>query len=225
MLPSWERRDSLGAFKALFLTLKEVFFQPVRTFSHMPISGGIGGPLLFAVIVYTIRVGGFFLVEVSDDFIDGDILRNPKNLFLNLCGAMVAPALACVVILGTAGIFHTVAILAGATRNGFEGTLRVICYAWVPASISVFPFACVETNTVVWDPGVALKLVVFAVIGTIAFRKALRANYLQIRLFQFVALLWLGAVTLRLGMDYNLDYLRPTDNRSVLLEILYWLTS
>ncbi len=223
MLPSWERRDTLGAFKALFLTLKEVFFQPVRTFTHMPITGGIGGPLLFAVIVYTIRVGGLFLAEVIDSLLTGRASPYPTGVMIYVCLAMVSPVLACVVVLSTASVFHAVAALAGAARNSFEGTLRVICYAWVPASIPVFPFFFVGTSMSYWNVGVALKLAAFMLIGTISFRKALRANHLQTCLLQLPALLWLSAATLQLGAHSSLLNTFGLDKR--LLAIFYWLVS
>ena len=47
----WERRDSIGFVNALIETTKQVLSQPAAFFRSMPVTGGLGSPLLYAVIV------------------------------------------------------------------------------------------------------------------------------------------------------------------------------
>ena len=47
----WERRDAIGFVNALIETTKQVLPQPAAFFRSMPVTGGLGGPLLYAVIV------------------------------------------------------------------------------------------------------------------------------------------------------------------------------
>src|SRR5512143_2193864 len=47
----WERRAEIGVGSALVETTKEVLLAPTAFFRHMPVSGGIGAPLGYAVIL------------------------------------------------------------------------------------------------------------------------------------------------------------------------------
>ena len=47
----WERRDQLGFIGALVENTKQVLATPVEFFRNMPVFGGLGAPLLYAVIV------------------------------------------------------------------------------------------------------------------------------------------------------------------------------
>src|SRR5262249_52963419 len=52
--PAWEQRQTLGFFKALFETWKEVLFKPGTAFARMKTTGGFGSPLLFMVVMFVI---------------------------------------------------------------------------------------------------------------------------------------------------------------------------
>ena len=47
----WERRHTIGFFAALIETTKQVLTQPAAFFRSMPVTGGLGSPLLYAVII------------------------------------------------------------------------------------------------------------------------------------------------------------------------------
>src|SRR5260370_11339809 len=47
----WGRRDELGFVTALVETAKEVLTGPSDFFRRMPVAGGIGSPLLYAVVI------------------------------------------------------------------------------------------------------------------------------------------------------------------------------
>ena len=50
MIP-WERRQEIGFVTALVETTKEVLTGPSDFFRRMPVAGGIGSPLLYAVVI------------------------------------------------------------------------------------------------------------------------------------------------------------------------------
>src|SRR5438105_366693 len=54
--PAWERRDTLGFCPALFQTIKQVLFEPTRTFELMKLDGGIASPLLFVLVTQTVSI-------------------------------------------------------------------------------------------------------------------------------------------------------------------------
>ena len=47
----WDRREELGFVTALVETTKEVLTGPSDFFRRMPVAGGIGSPLLYAVVI------------------------------------------------------------------------------------------------------------------------------------------------------------------------------
>ena len=47
----WDRREELGFVSALVETTKEVLTGPSDFFRRMPVAGGIGSPLLYAVVI------------------------------------------------------------------------------------------------------------------------------------------------------------------------------
>lgn len=49
--PAWERRKETGFFRAVAETTRQVFAEPAATFAKMKLSGGLGTPLGFYVLV------------------------------------------------------------------------------------------------------------------------------------------------------------------------------
>jgi len=47
----WERRDRIGLVSALVETTQQVLARPTEFFRAMPVTGGLGGPLFYAVIL------------------------------------------------------------------------------------------------------------------------------------------------------------------------------
>src|SRR5687768_3952130 len=47
----WERRDQIGIASALVETTQRVLTAPTAFFRAMPLTGGIGGPLVYALII------------------------------------------------------------------------------------------------------------------------------------------------------------------------------
>lgn len=146
----WENPDWRG-LSAFVSTVRRVLFKPKKFFVELPLTGGLGEPLGFALLVGTIGVLSTLLWQLifEGDFSDampavffskqmGNLINDPRvvvGLF------MLAPFL---VILGQ--FFVSICLLwavrlTGQGRTNFEGVFRVTAYSQAPAVICLIPWA------------------------------------------------------------------------------------
>lgn len=136
----WEDRKKIGFFSSLWQTWVQVMFSPQEFFARMPVSGGIGAPLSFAIILGMISlILGFpssmitrapMLEEGSALFQGG--LESFLALFLILL--LFSPILISISYFVLGGILHLGVLILGG-RGGYEATFRVLTYC---ASTNVF---------------------------------------------------------------------------------------
>jgi len=150
----WERRSQIGIVNALIETTKQVLLQPVVFFRSMPVTGGLGDPLLYAVIIgyagllvstiYNLvfrgvltsslsRFGGNSEMEQLASFMQGG-----TGVVINL---ILGPVFIVVFLFLSAGIFHLVLLALGGAARGFEGTFRVAGYSQAASIFNIIP-AC-----------------------------------------------------------------------------------
>lgn len=144
--PSWEYRDQIGMMTAGGRTLSEVLFHPSETFAGARQWGGIGGPLLYSILMgsifgwlgyaigmmtrsMTARFMGALLGEagLEEDFPIG----SPMLLFQGLGLVFAVFFIPLAALIGTfvaSLINHVCLIIFGGARNGFESTFRVCAY-------------------------------------------------------------------------------------------------
>jgi hypothetical protein len=148
----WERRDTIGLLNALIETTKQVLSQPAVFFRSMPVTGGLGGPLLYAVIVgyvglfastiYNLvfrsvltsslsRMGGNSDVERLASYMQGG-----AGLVVNL---IFGPVMIVIGLFVSAGIVHLVLLALGGALRGFEGTFRVAAYSQAASLFNIIP--------------------------------------------------------------------------------------
>jgi len=148
----WERRNQIGFVNALIETTKQVLSQPTAFFRSMPVTGGIGDPLLYAVIVGYIglfastiynlvfrgvltsslsRMGGNSDFERFAGFMHGGV-----GLVLNL---ILGPVFIVIGLFVSAGVFHLVLLALGGAQRGFEATFRVASYSQAASIFNVIP--------------------------------------------------------------------------------------
>ena len=141
----WENRVVLGLFLALWLNWKEIILHPKRFFSRMPITGGIWGPLQFALIISCLS-GIVFVCCLGIGVIN---LAKPELTKLISLG-VIPPIF---VIFGITillyplfvswGLFinsifiHICMWLVGA-RIGFQATFRVVAYSQAVQAFILF---------------------------------------------------------------------------------------
>jgi hypothetical protein len=108
----------------------------------MPKTGGLGGPLLFAIAVSwvttTVSVGyqAFFSMLNPESFQE-ELQGLDIGLFWMIMGVVIIfmPLLLAIGLFLSAGIVHLGLMIFGAARGGFETTFRVLAYTQGAASV------------------------------------------------------------------------------------------
>jgi phage FluMu protein Com len=147
--PPWERDgQSANSFVA---TVKEVFLDPMTTFSTMRREGGFGKPLIYAIVgtliggiiasLYNLALPNPFLM-IMEGFGRRDVAAQQAPAAIGLvCSIIAIPIGVAIGSFIWAGIYHLMLMLVGGARAGFETTYRVVCYvAGSVALIQVIPF-------------------------------------------------------------------------------------
>jgi hypothetical protein len=149
----WERRAEIGLVTALIDTTRDVLMGPTAFFRAMPVSGGIGAPLGYGVIVGYIGLvaqalyqaifrsvlgagfGGFGGRPEWERLIGS--LQSGLGLVIQI---VLGPIFLTLGLFLSAGIVHLLLLLLGGARRDFEATFRVACYAEAPALFALVPF-------------------------------------------------------------------------------------
>lgn len=159
----WENRQNVGFFKALWETWKESVFYPDKFFGHLPFSGGLWSPIIYAVIigwfyfavgaVYDLLFSSFWL-RMIPQYIDS---ANPL-IGLSLQGATLAsflitffsaPLIVIIILFVESGIYHLIAMIFGWTNREYEASLRAVAYSAGPLAFAILPF-CGQPISLVW---------------------------------------------------------------------------
>lgn len=154
----WERRREIGLVTALVENTKEVLTGPTDFFRRMPLSGGIGAPLLYAVIIGYLGIlvsavyGAVFLLvrgAVGGAAFGGPFAHRPELARLAQAyadwGGLVAQVVfgPIGIVIGLfvwAGIVHVMLLLLDGAAQGFEATFRVLAYSHASSVLSIVPF-------------------------------------------------------------------------------------
>ncbi len=152
----WEDRARLGFVSAFIATTKQVLSSPGDFFSRINVTGGMGGPLIYAVLVGYLgmvasSVYGLILNLVSPTLMSSILgERFPQEAF-GQTALSSGLAFAMTIVLGPlfilvglfigAGIVHVGLLLVGGAQRGFEATLQTVCYSQATAVIQLVP-AC-----------------------------------------------------------------------------------
>jgi hypothetical protein len=160
----WEDMASLGFITAFFRTMKQVLFSPTAFFRNMPVSKGMGNPLLYGVIIsfFATIVGLLaqyaftgFMGSVSE--VEGAQGVNFFQTTFLLVYALFLPIIIAVVFFILSAIFHICLMIVGAGKRGFEATFRVVSYASSAQVFALVPFLGVFIifvyNLVLWTIG------------------------------------------------------------------------
>jgi hypothetical protein len=149
----WERRDQIGFVTALIETTKQVLSGPTSFFQQMPIAGGLGGPLLYAVIVGYIGIVASTIYNAVFRSVLGSslarmggggseferlapFLQGGASLVVNL---IFGPAFVVIGLFIGAGIFHLVLLAVAGGGRGFEATFRVVAYSQAASLFNILP--------------------------------------------------------------------------------------
>jgi hypothetical protein len=152
----WEDKGNLGFLGALFETWKESCFNPGRFFEKMPVTGGIGNPLLYGLILGFI--GMIFQVTYSQMFtqlidftkwlppaarnFDSEFLDFNRRLqsFSSIITIFAFPFIATAGMFIVSGIIHLILTMFGWKKHGYESTFRLVAYSEGPSFFRIIPF-------------------------------------------------------------------------------------
>jgi len=170
---AWEDRQRLGFFEALWKTWVESVFYPDKFFSKLPFTGGMGSPLLYALIIawtgsivssiYQAIFSSFWLNLVRN-YIDRPNL--PFNLpfvgqgfglLIFIRSVFIAPVAIILGLFVISGIYHLICMVFGWSKRDFEATFRAVTYSAGPAIFAIIPM-CGSPIGTVW-------MLVLAIIG------------------------------------------------------------
>src|SRR6266487_3190042 len=142
----WDERQTKGLFNAFIETLQMVLSRPVAAFTAMKREGGLGEPLLYAII------GGTFgaVFEITYNFVlrsftpFADRHDALPHLFAGLGWIFLLVLTPLFVVIGMfvlSAILHVCLMIVGGAKQSFETTFRVVCFAEGSVSpLLVIPF-------------------------------------------------------------------------------------
>lgn len=150
----WERRESLGFFTALVETVRESLFSPTEFFRKLSPRGGIGAPLLFAVIVGYVGqlvanlyqlilhlvVGGFGREAAGMPPPVRHLLEYAQGFGGFLVALLLGWLFVAIFLFIWSGIVHLLLLLFGGARRDFEATFRVVAYSESALLFQIVPF-------------------------------------------------------------------------------------
>jgi hypothetical protein len=160
--PAWERRAQLGIFDAAWQTIRDVLTKPAEVFARMRREGGLGGPLLFYVLVGTIgNIASFayqWFVQMAGMAAGAQSQQTPnpvaEMMFTGVGMAVIVVLMPLFIAVGAfvyGGILHLSLMICGGAKQPFETTFRVHSYAaGAVSALMVIPF-CGSLVAGVWS--------------------------------------------------------------------------
>jgi hypothetical protein len=129
----WEHRQQTGFFKAFVETVSLLITKPGEAFTMMKPEGGLGDPLLFAIIGGSAGSIVSFLFQFLMRGLPGFGGHNPAFEMFGTGWAifflLLTPVgLALGVFIGS-GILHLCLMLVGGANKSFETSFRVVCFS------------------------------------------------------------------------------------------------
>jgi hypothetical protein len=187
----WEERERIGLFSAALETTRDVLAHPGAFFRAMPVTGGLGSPLLYAVLIGWVGlVASAFYQAIFRSVVGSSwgALGVDRPEFAAALGwvegwaGFVAQAVfgGVFVVIGAfvaAGILHLMLLLLGGARRDFEATFRVVCFSEATCILFLVPF-CGQLVGAVW--ALVLHVIGLAAAHQIGHGKALAAVLLPV---------------------------------------------
>lgn len=152
----WEDKARLGFVGALYETWKESLFNPTNFFRKLPVTGGIGNPLLYGLIlgmigvIFSIMYNQFWgnVFDLSRfapymghnfDWEGYNFARQVESVGM-LVWLVVSPFFIAAGFFIASGIFHLILLIFGWNKENFEATFRVISYSEGAQFFQIVPF-------------------------------------------------------------------------------------
>jgi hypothetical protein len=130
----WDERHSKGFFGAFIETLQMVLTRPGEAFTAMRREGGLGEPLVYALIggTFGIVVGLFYrfaLRSVFSGFGRTGALDHMFGSAALILMMILSPVLVAIGTFIVSAILHLCLMIVGGAKQSFETTFRVVCFS------------------------------------------------------------------------------------------------
>jgi len=151
----WDERQTKGLFNAFIETLQMVLSTPVAAFTAMKREGGLGEPLLYAIIGGTL--GGVFAITYNFALRSFAPFGDRHGALAHVFGGLgwiflllLTPLFVVIGMFVASAILHVCLMIVGGAKQSFETTFRVVCFAEGSASpLLIIPF-CGGLITGIW---------------------------------------------------------------------------
>ena len=154
----WERRAEIGFFPGLFETIRAVLLEPSKAFGGMPITGGLGAPLFFFVLVGSIGgLAGFVYQAVLNSISPASTPQDEAMMALLGSTAviggsiMIMPVILAAVAFVTSGLIHLALMVIGGANRPFEATFRVVSYSGGATAVLQLLPVCGAFAATIWN--------------------------------------------------------------------------
>jgi hypothetical protein len=142
----WEERQTKGLVNAFIETLQMVLIRPVGAFTAMKREGGLGEPLLYAIIGGTF--GAVFAITYNFVLRSFTPFEDRQGAMAHVFGGLgwifllvLAPLFVVIGMFIASAILHVCLMIVGGAKQSFETTFRVVCFAEGSVSpLLVIPF-------------------------------------------------------------------------------------
>jgi hypothetical protein len=131
----WEHRQERGFFNAFIETLSMVLTRPAEAFSVMKREGGLGGPLIYALIGGW--VGGIVSFLFSLGFQSFGLFKDQHNSLAAMAGMGIGsvaiiiflPLFIAIGLFVGSAVVHLCLMIVGGANQPFETTFRVLAFS------------------------------------------------------------------------------------------------
>ena len=130
----WDHRQEKGLFNAFIETLQMVLSKPTTAFTAMKREGGLGEPLIYALIGGSFGLIVYFLYRFA--FHWAWTFSTRADPFAHLFGGIglillviLAPVLVAISVFINAAVLHVCLMILGGAKQSFETTFRVVCFS------------------------------------------------------------------------------------------------
>ena len=151
----WDQRHTKGFFSAFIETLQMVLTRPGEAFTLMRREGGLGEPLIYALIGGTFGtvIGLFYRVALQSVFGGFGRTYALNHMFggaVLIVVMIISPLLVAIGTFIVSAILHLCLMIVGGAKQSFETTFRVVCFSGGSINpLQVIPF-CGGLIAFVW---------------------------------------------------------------------------
>lgn len=147
-------------FDGLFETVKLLTTSPGEAFRRMPVTGGIGRPVFYAIAVGWVSIAfavfwnmllqGMWLpfLESAEDLAGMGAMYG-LTVGWGLLMVVLAPLFVVIGVFIAAAILHLMLLIVGGATSGFEATVRVVCYTQTAQLAGIIPL-CGGIVALIW---------------------------------------------------------------------------